>query len=46
MIHIIYKILVLNKNHKNYLQDNILESFFKKYNRLLFSDKIIFFHNI
>ena len=27
MIHIIHKILVLIKNHMNYLQDNIFECF-------------------
>ena len=36
MIHIIHKILVLIKNHMNYLKDNILAFFFKKYNRILF----------
>ena len=35
MIHIIHKILVLIKNHLNYLKDNIFECFFKKCNRLL-----------
>ena len=35
MTHIIYKILVMIKNHLNYLKDNIFECFFKKYNRLL-----------
>ena len=34
MIYIIHKILVLLKNHLNYLKDNIFEFFFKKYNRL------------
>ena len=34
-IHIIHKILVLFKNHLNYLKDNIFECFFKKYNRFL-----------
>ena len=29
MIHIIYKILVLIKNHMYYLQDNIFECFLK-----------------
>ena len=43
MIHIIYKILVLIKNHLNYLKDNIFECFFKRYNRLLFFFKYIFF---
>ena len=46
MIHIIRKILVLIKNHLNYLKDNIFECFFKKYNRLLFFEKINFLHNI
>ena len=36
MICIIHKILVLVKNHLNYLIDNIFECFFKKYNRLLY----------
>ena len=35
MIYIILKLLVLLKNHLNYLQDCISESFFKKYNTLL-----------
>ena len=34
MIYIIYKVLLLLKNHLNYLKDNIFECFFKKYNRL------------
>ena len=46
MIYIIHKILVLLKNHLNYLKDNIFECFFKKYNRLLFFLKQFFFHNI
>ena len=40
MIHIIYKMLVLLKNHLNCLKDNIFECFFKKYNKL-FSKNII-----
>ena len=36
MICIIHKILVLIKNHLNYLKDNIFECFFKNYNSLLF----------
>ena len=36
-IHIIHKILDLIKNHLNYLKNNILECFFKKYNRILIS---------
>ena len=47
MIHIIHKILVLIKNHMYYLKDNIFEFVFKKYNRLLFfKKKLFFFHNI
>ena len=41
MIYIIYKILVLFKNHLNYIKDAIYECFFKEYNRLFF--KLIFF---
>ena len=41
MIYTIHKILVLIKNHLNYIKDNIFEYFFKKCNRLLFS-KICF----
>ena len=41
MIYIIHKMLVLLKNRLNYLENNIFECFFKKYNRLFF-----FFHNI
>ena len=33
IIYIIHKMLILLKNH---LKDNIFQSFFKKYNRLLF----------
>ena len=43
MIYIIHKILVLIKNHINYLKDNISVFFFKKYNRLLFLNETIFF---
>ena len=43
MIQIIHKILVLIKNHMDYFKDNIFEFLFKKYNRLLFFKKIIFF---
>ena len=42
MIHLIRKMLVLLKNQLNYLKDNTLECFFKKYNKLLFFKKIIF----
>ena len=34
MIYIIHKMLVLIKNHLNYLKDNIFECFIKKYNRI------------
>ena len=44
MIYIIHKILILIKNNLNYLKDNILKFFFRKYNRLLFFfKKNIFF---
>ena len=42
MIYIIHKLLVLLKNHLNYLKDIIFECIFKEYNRR----KKIFFHNI
>ena len=35
IIYTIHKILVLIKNHPNYLKDNIFEYFFKEYNILL-----------
>ena len=35
MIYIIHKMLLLLKNHMNYLKDNIFECFFKEYHRLL-----------
>ena len=38
--------LVLLKNHLNYLKHNIFESFFKRDNKLLFFEKINFFRNI
>ena len=38
--------LVLLKNHLNYLEHNIFESFFKRDNKLLFFEKINFFRNI
>ena len=47
MIYIIHTILVLIKNHLNYLKDNTFKCFFKKYNKLLFfKKKNNFFHNI
>ena len=33
-IYIIDKMLVLHKNHMNYLKDSILKGVFKEYNRL------------
>ena len=46
MIYIIHKMLVLLKNHLNYLKDNIFECFFEEYNRLFFFLKKKIFHNI
>ena len=43
MIYTIHKILILIKKPLNYLKDNIFECFFKKFNRHLFSKKLIFF---
>ena len=43
MIYVIRKMLLLPKNHVNYLKDNIFESFFKKYNKILFFKKTFFF---
>ena len=43
IIYIIHKMLVLLKNHLNYLKDSILECFFKKYNRLFY---LIYVYNI
>ena len=45
-IYIIHKMLVLLKDHLNYLKDNIFKCFFKKYNRLLFFLKKLFFFAI
>ena len=40
MIHLMYKILIVIKNHLNYLKDNLFKCFLKKFNRiLLFSFK-------
>ena len=36
MVYTVHKILVLLKDHLNYLKDNALECYFKKYNILLF----------
>ena len=47
MIHINHKILVLIKNHMNYLKDIFSNSFLRSIiNRLLFFKKINSFHNI
>ena len=46
MIYIIHKMLVLLKNHLNYLKDNIFECFFKEYNMLLIFFKKLFFFKI
>ena len=43
MIYIIRKMLVLLKNHLNYLKDNIFKCSFKKCNKLLFLKELIFF---
>ena len=45
IVYIIHKILVLLKNHLDYLNDNIFECF-KKNNRILFFLRNTFFHNI
>ena len=36
MIYTVHKVLVLIKNHLNYLKDNIFKYFFKEYNIPLF----------
>ena len=36
MVYIIHKMLVLLKNHLNYLKDSIFECFFKEYKRVFF----------
>ena len=46
MIYIIHKVLVLIKNHLNYLKDNIFECFLKKYNRLFLKKKEKKSHNM
>ena len=45
MVYVIHKMLALLKNHLNYLKDNIVKCFFKKYNKLLFF-KNNSFHNM
>ena len=37
MIYIINKVIVLLKNHLNYLKDSISKCFLKEYSRLLFN---------
>ena len=44
MIYIIHKMLVLVKNHLNYVKDSIFECFFKEYNKILLFLKKIFFY--
>ena len=46
MIYIICKMLILLKNHMNYLKDTIFECFFKQYSRLLFKRKYFFSQHI
>ena len=43
MIYKIHKMLLLLKNHLNYLKDIIFECFFKKYDILFFFKEKIFF---
>ena len=43
IIYIVHKILVLIENYLNYLKDNIFECYFKKYIRLLFLLKKVFY---
>ena len=43
IIHIIHKILVLIKNHINYIKDNIFEFFLKSIIDFYFLKKKIFF---
>ena len=45
MTYIIHKMLLVLKNHLNFLKYSILECFFKQYNRMFFQ-KNQFFHNI
>ena len=44
MIYIIHKILLLLKNHLNYVKDSIMECFFKEYNRFCFLNKFLTQH--
>ena len=43
VIYIIHKILLLLKNHLNYLEDSIFESVFKEYNILFYIFSNYFF---
>ena len=44
MIYIIHKMLVLLKNHLNYVNDSIIDCFFKEYNRFCFFNKFLTQH--
>ena len=46
IIYIIHKILLLLKNHLNYLKDSIFDCFLRSIIDLHFFIKITFFHNI
>ena len=39
MVYIIHKIFVFLKNHLNYLNEDIFECLFQKYNKLSFSSR-------
>ena len=44
MIYIIHKMLVLLKNHLNYVKNSIIECFFKEYIRFCFFNKFLTQH--
>ena len=46
MIYTVHKILVLIKNHLDYLKDIIFQCFFKEYNMFAIFFKLFSFHNI
>ena len=46
MIYTVHKILVLIKNHLDYLKDIIFQCFFKEYNMLSIFFKLFSYHNI
>ena len=46
MVYMIHKILVLLKNHLNYLKDNISNCFLRSIINFYFFKKYFFFHNI